>query len=292
LRFDNVFAAERWEQNFQVAARLPLTEAFSLRQELRAGLQNETVLGDELTATYHDALAMLEKTAIELKTSESLRIAATVQQQWIANNSVPFAEIVTYGTEAKFKPVKTTTLTLQADWSERQEFAASQSDQENYRLSLEQELVPKVITAAAGVSLGHLEDALQSDKESFTQKVEGSLKWTPLTKTTFTLGGERSTRESESLEEAVDAYAVKLQQQLFARSKVELQAGYELHTRAPLDSDPLTTGSAWTLGANSDFALREDWNAGLGVRYRQPDDPASVAPVGELSLSLSLKGRF
>jgi len=39
LRFDNVFAAERWEQNFQLATKLPLSEALSLRQELRSGIQ-------------------------------------------------------------------------------------------------------------------------------------------------------------------------------------------------------------------------------------------------------------
>jgi hypothetical protein len=291
LRFDSVLAAERWEQNFQFAARLPVAEAFSLRQELRTGMQNETVLGDELTATFRDALVMLEKTAAELKASEALSLAASVQQQWLANNSVPFAEIVTYGAEAKFAPVKTTTVKLQLEWQERDEFTATQSAQETYRLTLEQELIPKRLTAATGAALGHFDDAMIDERENFTRKMEGSLKWSPLTTTALTLGGERSARESIGLVESGESYAVKVQQQLFAQSKLELQAGYELHTRSPLDADR-TTGSAWTLGANSDFAVRDGWNAGVGLRYRLREDAASAKPTDEVSVTLSVKGKF
>lgn len=291
LRFDDVLAAERWEQNFQLAARLPVEEAFSLRQEFRAGLQNETVLGDDLSTFFRDALTTLEKTSAELLASEAFRIAASIQEQWLANNSVPFAEIVTYGAEMKFSPVKTTTVKLQLELSERDEFAATQSKQENYRLALEQELVPKRLSAAAGASLGHADDAVLADRESFARKVDGSLKWTPLAATSLTFGGERSAREAVALVEGGEAYAVKLQQQLFARSKLELQAGYELHTRTPFDAEP-ATGSVWNWSANSDFAFRDEWNAGVGLRYRLREDAASPVLSDELSLTLSVKGRF
>lgn len=291
MRFDDVLAAERWEQNFQLATRLPVAEAFSLRQEFRSGVQNETVLGDELTTVFHDALAMLEKTAAELRASEALRIAASIQEQWLATNSVPFAEIVTYGVEAKFSPVKTTTVKLQLEWQDRDEFAATQSDQETYRLTLEQELVPKRLTAGAGAAFGHFDDATFADRENFTRKMEGSLKWTPLAATTLTLGGEVSAREALALVESGEAYAVKVQQQVFTRSKLELQAGYELHTRSPLDAAEIA-GATWTLGANSDFALRDDWNAGVGVRYRLREAPSGAPPADELSLTLSVKGKF
>jgi hypothetical protein len=291
MRYDNVLAAERWEQNFQLAARLPVAETFSLRQELRAGLQNETVLGDELSTTFKDALAMLEKTAAELRASEALRLAASIQEQWLATNSVPFAEIVTYGVEAKYSPVKTTTVKLQLEWQDRNEFAATQTDQENYRLTLEQELVPKSLVAAGGAALGHSDVVEFADRESFTRKLEGSLKWTPLAATALTLGSDLSTRESPALVESGEAYAVKVQQQLFARSKLELQAGYELHTRSPLEA-AAAGDAAWTLGANSDFALHEDWNAGVGVRYRQRTETTNPLPADELSFSLSVKGKF
>ncbi|MGB8169801.1 MAG: hypothetical protein WCF18_20030 [Chthoniobacteraceae bacterium] len=291
LRFDDVLAAERWEQNFQLAARLPVAEAFSLRQEFRTGLQNETVLGDELTTIFHDALAMLEKTSAELKSSEALRIAASVQQQWLATNSVPFAEIVTYGVEAKYSPAKTTAVKLQLEWQDRAEFAATQSGQETYRLTLEQELVPKRLAASTGASLGHFDDAIFAERESFTRKMEGSLKWTPLAATALTLGGELSAREALALVETGEACAVKVQQQIFARSKLELQAGYELQTRSPLEAAP-TAGTAWTLGANSDFAVGESWNAGAGVRYRLRDDTAAAPTSDELSFTLSVKGKF
>lgn len=291
LRFDDVLSAERWEQNFQLAARLPVAEAFSLRQEFRTGLQTETVLGAEFTTHYRDALAVLEKTSAELRASEALRLAAIVQQQWLATNNVPFAEIVTYGVEAKFSPVKTTTLKLQLEWLEREEFSMTETAQETYRLTLEQELVPKRLAAGAGVAIGHFDDRELDDREHYTRKMEGSLKWTPLTATTLTLGGELSAREALALLESGEAYAVKLQQQLFARSKLELQAGYELHTRSPLDADP-TSGAAWTLGANSDFAVGDGWNAGAGVRYRLREDAVSVTPLDELSFTLSVKGKF
>lgn len=291
LRFDDVLAAERWEQNFRLAARLPVAEAFSLRQEFRTGLQSETVLGDEFTTLYRDAIAMLEKTSAELQASEALRLAASIQEQWLATNSVPFAEIVTYGVEAKFSPVKQTTVKLQIEWQDREEFIATQTGQENYRLTLEQELVPKRLAAGAGAALGHFDDAAVAEREHFTRKMEGSLKWTPLTATALTLGGELSTREALALIESGEAYAVKVQQQIFARSKVELQAGYELHTRSPLDAAE-TVGTAWTLGANSDFAVGESWNAGASVRYRLREDALSVAPIDEVSFTLSVKGKF
>jgi hypothetical protein len=291
LRFDDVRSTERWEQNFQLAARLPVAETFSLRQEFRAGLQNETVLGQELSTAFRDAVAVLEKTSAELRASEALLLAASVQDQWIANNSVPFAEIVTYGVEAKFTPVKVTTVRLQLEWQERDEFAATQSEQETYRLALEQELVPKRLTAATGASLAHADDLVLTDRESFTRKMDGSLKWTPLAATAVTLGAELSTREAVSLVEGGEAYALKVQQQLFARSKLELQGGYELHTRSILD-EVTRTGAAWNLGASSDFAVREDWNAGVGVRYRLRDEPTGALVGDELSLTLSVKGKF
>ena len=291
LRFDDVLAAERWEQNFQLAARLPIAEAFSLRQEFRTGLQSETVLGDELTTLYRDALAMLEKTSVELRASEALRLAASVQQQWLATNSVPFAEIVTYVVEGKFSPVKAVSVKLQLEWQDREEFTATETAQETYRLSLEQDLVPKRLAAGAGAALGHFDDLAIDDREHFTRKLEGSLKWTPLAATALTLGGELSAREASALVESGEAYAVKLQQQLFTRSKLELQAGYELHTRSPLDA-AATAGTSWTLGANSDFAVGESWNAGAGVRYRLHEEAASVAPIDELSFTLSVKGKF
>ena len=291
LRFDNVLAAERWEQNFQFAARLPVAEAFSLRQEFRAGLQNETVLGDELSTSFRDALTTLEKTSAELLASEAFRIAASIQEQWLANNSVPFAEIVTYGAEMKFSPVKTTTVKLQLELGERDEFAATQSEQENYRLALEQELVPKRLSAAAGLARGHADDLERADRESFTRKLDGLLKWTPLAVTTLSLSGERSAREAVALVEESAGYALKVQQQIFASSKLELQAGYELHTRSPLAAAP-SAGVAWNLGANSDFAFGDEWNAGVGVRYRQREASGGPLPAEELSLTLSVKGRF
>lgn len=291
IRFADVTSTEHWEQNFQLAARLPVAEAFSLRQEFRTGLQSDTVLGQELASTYRDALAMLEKTAAELRASEALRIAASIQQQWIANNSVPFAEIVTYGAEAKFTPVKATTIKLQLELAQREEFVASQSAQETCRLALEQELIEKRLSVATGGSLAHSDEAVSADRESVTRRFDGSLKWTPAEPTTLTLGGELSTRDAVALVESGKAYAAKLQQKLSAWAKLELQAGYELRTRSPLD-DAQAAGSAWNLGANSDFALHEDWNAGLGVRYRLHDDAPVATPADELSLTLSVKGRF
>ena len=291
LRYDDVASTERWEQNFQLAARLPLAEQFTLKQEYRAGVQNETVLGQELATVFRDSLAMIEKTTAELRASEALSLAASAQNQWLANNSIPFAEIVTYGVEAKFSPAKTTTVRLQLEWQERDEFAATQSGQETYRLALEQELVPKRLTAATGASLAHSEDLIFADRESFTRKMDGSLKWTPLAATAITLGGELSAREAVKLTESGEAYAVKVQQQLFAGAKLELQGGYELHTRSPLDA-ACGTDAAWNLGANSDFVLREDWNAGVGVRYRLREDTAVVAPGDDLSFTLSVKGKF
>ena len=289
VSFPDVTSTEHWEQNFQLAAKLPVAETFSLRQEFRTGVQNDTVLGPELATVFRDSLAMLEKTSMDLIASEALRIAASVQEQWIANNSVPFAEIVTYGVETKFSPVKTTTVKLQLELSQRDEFAGSQSDAESYRLSLEQELLPKHLTAATGASLAHSGDALLADRESFTRKMDGSLKWTPAAATALTLGGEWSARDA--VVESGEAWAAKLQKKLSARTKLELQAGYELHTRSPIEG-AAATGSAWNLGANSDFSLRDDWNAGVGVRYRLREEPAGGVPLDELSLTLSVKGKF
>jgi hypothetical protein len=285
VRFDDVLAAERWEQGFLLTARLPVTEALSLRQELHTGLQTETVLGDELSSTYHDALAMLERTAVELLASERLRLAVSAQQQWLATNSVPFAEIVTYGGEAKYSPGKTTTAKLQLEVSDRAEVSGAESDQETYRLSLEQELVPKWLSAAGGAALVVADDALT---ESVARRYEASMKWTPLAATALTLGGEHAVRESTAEIEARRAYGLKVQQQLFAGSKLELQAGCDLHTRSPLDG-PEVAGAGWNLGASSDFAIREDWRAGIGVRYREE---AAAPQPEELSFTLSVKGKF
>ncbi len=285
VRFDDVLAAERWEQGFLLAARLPVTEALSLRQELRTGLQTETILGDEFSATYRDALTMLERTAAELQASEALRLAVSAQQQWLATNSVPFAEIVTYGGEAKYSPTKTTTVKLQLELAERTETVGTEAVQETYRLSLEQELVPKWLGAAGGGALSMNDDA---EGESRGYRYDASLKWTPLAATTVTLGGERGTRGTGDEIESRDAVAVKLQQQLFAGSKLELQAGYDLRTRSPLDG-PEVAGAGWNLGMNSDFSLREDWRAGVGVRYREE---ATTLKPEEVSFSLSVKGKF
>jgi len=283
VRFDDVFAAERWEQGFLLAARLPVTEALSLRQELRTGLQTETVLGDELSATYRDALTMLERTAAELQASEALRLSVSAQQQWLATNSVPFAEIVTYGGEAKFSPAKTTTVKLQLELAERAEMSGAESVQETYRLSLEQELVPKWLSATGGAALVDAEGPA-----ALGRRGEASLKWTPLAATALTLGGERGVRETAAERETRDAVSLKVQQQVFVGSKLELQAGYDLRTRSPLDG-PEAAGAGWNLGVNSDFALREDWRAGIGVRYRE--DAAAPRPE-EVSFSLSVKGKF
>jgi hypothetical protein len=201
---------------------------------------------------------------------------------------VPFAEIVTYGAEARFTPVKTTAVKLQLESSQRAEFVGTQSAQATYRLALEQELVPKLKATAALARVHSAEDVAPAN-ESNTDRLEGSLQWSPLAATSFTLGAESNARETAALREVTDAVAVKMQQQLFTRSKLELQAGYELLTRAPLDAPP---AAGWSVGANSDFALHEDWNAGLGVRYRLREEPAAATPVDELSLTLSVKGRF
>lgn len=291
VRYDNVLEAERWEQNFRLATRLPIAGAFSLRQEFRTGLQNETVLGHALSTSFRDALVMLEKTSAEVKASEALRIAASIEQQWLATNSVPFAEIVTYGVETKYSPTKATTVKLQMEGQERDEFAATQSGQETFRLVLEQELVMKRLAAGVGLTLGHFNDVIMPEREYFNGKLEGSLAWTPLTTTVLTLGGGVSAREAAALAESSEDYTLHLRQQLFARSKLELQAGYQMHARLPLET-PETAGSAWKLGANSDFALRDDWNAGVGVLYRVREDHASETLGEELSFTLSVNGKF
>ena len=84
----------KWEQGFILHARLPVDDGFSIRQDIRAGLQTETVLGDALSSTYRDALTLLEKTSAELRATEALRVTASIQEQWLANNQVPFAEIM------------------------------------------------------------------------------------------------------------------------------------------------------------------------------------------------------
>ncbi|MEA3209981.1 MAG: hypothetical protein QOE70_3038 [Chthoniobacter sp.] len=290
LRFDDVLAAERWEQNFALTTRLPIDESFSLRQEFRAGMQSESVLGNELSIAFRDALAVLEKTAAELRVSEAWRLEASIQEQRLANNSIPFAEIVTYGAEAKFAPAPTTAVKLQLELQQRDEFTAGESAQDTWRLALEQDLVPKLVKASAGVSMVHFVDAQVAERESLAEKFEWSLKWSPIARTALLLGAERTSREALTLSEAMDSYAVKLQQQLFGKSKIELQAGYESHLRTALE--PILPDAVWSLGANSDFAVHEDWNAGLGVRYRLREEPALLTPADELSLTLSLKGRF
>jgi hypothetical protein len=297
LRVGEFPAEEKWEQGFLLAARLPVDDAFLLRQDIRTGLQTETVLGDALSFTYRDALALLEKTSAELRASEALRLAASIQQQWLANNRVPFAEIVTYGTEAVARPAKNLTLKLQAEWQEHAEFAGAVAEQQAYRLAIEEELVPKKLKASAGAALVDSEDA--TGREISERKWDAALFWSPNgDRTALTLSADLADREITCDPQFADGtsadrmanYHVKLRQRLFARSQIELQAGRET---PPLQAvDGLPSADAWSLGANSDFFLREGWNAALGLRYRLQDDSPSPAPADEFSLTLSLRGLF
>jgi hypothetical protein len=294
LRVNDTLTTEKWEQGFLLHARLPLDEAFSIRQDIRTGLQTETVFGDALATTYRDALTLLEKTSAELRASEALRIAASIQQQWLANNQVPFAEIVAYGTEVVARPVQSITLKLQAEWHEREEFAGSTAEQQSYRLVIDEEFVPKKLKASACAGIVDSEDA--SGREVSERRWGALLFWSPDgDRTALTLGADFAEREiTGGPENAIGAdldrvanYQVKLRQRFFLRSNVELQAGRELH---PLNfTDGLPSVDAWNLGANSDFFLREELSAALGLRYRLRDE---AAPADEFSLTLSIKGRF
>jgi hypothetical protein len=254
------------------------------------GLQTETILGSELSAAYRDALAVLERTSAELRASEFLRLAASAQQQWVASNRVPFAEIVTYGTEASITPVKASVLKLQAEWQQHDEFAATASEQDTYRLALEQELIPKRLRASVGVAFVHFDDENLADRESFARKLDTALRWTPIEQTSLTLGAELADQAALHAGSSSGAYAVKLQRRLARRTKLELQAGYEQRTLESLDAR--SSNEVWNLGAQSDFTLRDDLAAGLGLRYRQRHDSLFPRPEDEVSLSLSVKGRF
>lgn len=297
LRVSDFPAVEKWEQGFLLHARLPVDETFSLRQEFRTGLQTENILENGLSATYRDALALLEKTSAEVRASDALRLAASIQQQWLATNRVPFAEIVTYGTEAVAKPVKSVTLKLHAEWQQRDDFAGVVAEQQTYRLAVDEEWIPKKLKASAGAAL--LDSADEAGREISERKWDAALFWSPDgDRIAFTLGADLADRgitassqseQGASVDRVVN-YHAKLRQRLFARSQIELQGGRELH---PLESpNGLPSAEAWTLGANSDFHLREDWNAALGLRYRLRDEPLPLAPADEFSLTLSVKGRF
>jgi hypothetical protein len=290
---DSVFAAERWGQDFLLTARLPVTEALSLRQELRSGLQSETVLGDPLSASFRDAFTMLEKTAAELRASEALRIAATIQQQWLATNSVPFATITTYGAEARFAPVKATTFKLQAEWQERTDLAAAAlSEQDAYRAALEQTLAAGLVTAEAGTAVLLAKEAAPAAEGSVTGRLDGTLKWTPLQDSALALGAELSTRDAAILGETTRAYALRLQQRLDATSRVEFLAGYTAHTHTDAAGTAPDPEGRWNVGASSEIGLAQDVAAGFGVRYQVRDEAPLLFAPEDLSITLSLKGRF
>lgn len=286
-RNEGAFAAERWQQDFLLTARLPVDEAFTIRQEIRSGVQSETILGQELATTYRDALSLLEKTSAELRAG-ALRLAAFAQQQWIANNSVPFSEIVTYGTEAAITAMRHLTLKLQAEWRQREEFAASTFADEQYRLLLDYEWIPKRFRTTAGIALAHSVNESSELPENSQRKLEAGLRWTPFERTALTLGAELAAHDTLAAETETEAYAVKLQQQLLPSARLELQAGYEEKGQVALGSRQ----GLWNLGANSDFTLSSDWAAGLGIRYRHHQQSPLRPPAEELSLSLSLKGSF
>lgn len=284
-------ATDKWEQGFVLAAWLPIDETFTLKQDFRTGLQSETVLGQALAATYRDALAVMEKTSAELKASEAVRIAAAIQQQWLANNQVPFAEITTYGAEAAITANKTTTLKLQSEWQQREEAAATDTTaQETYRLLLAHELLPKRLHASTAVSLVHSANNEDADRETLLRKIESALRWTPMEQTAFTLGGEFGDQGATVTDTTGATYLLKLQQQIFRGAKVEVQGGYE--QRLQETAEEITRDGAWNLGANSDFTLRDEWAAGVGLRYRQRDDVSLQRSADEVSFSLSVKGKF
>ena len=233
---------------------------------------------------------MLEKTSAELRASDALRLTASIEQQRIANNSVPFAEIVAYGTEAALTPVKTTTIKFQLEWQQRDEVAAVVSERETIRLAIEQEFIPKKLKTSAGASLVLIPNETVREADSEARKFETAVQWSPLAQTAVTLGAELATREAVRLNETVENYALKLQRQLFPGSTVELQAGYEQRWQDSLST--FSQATSWNLGARSDFGLRDDWMAGVGLRYRLRDEAPLLTPTDELSLTLSLKGRF
>lgn len=280
---------ESWQQGIGLATRLPVGEAVSLVQEFKAGLQVETTFTDLLSTASRDALTTLERTAAELRLSEALKWEVSAQQQWLANNSVPFAEIVSYGTELKFAPSKTGSVALQAQWEEREQFPAPAGVQQSYRVTGERQLGSPAVRASAGAAYAVQEDA----GEAITTKLESALKWTPVKATTFTLRLDE-TRRALPLQgelEIADLLGVILQQQLHAQSRVELQAGYELRSRTR-DETALAESSAWNLGASSDIRLLENTAAGFGVRYRLREDSPFTAPTEEVSFTLSVKGQF
>lgn len=297
LRVDGLLTAEKWEQGFLLHARLPVDEMISLRQDFRTGLQTETILGDALATTYRDALTLLEKTSAELRASEALRIAASIQQQWLANNQVPFAEIISYGTEVVAKPAPSVTLKLQAEWQEREEVAGPVAEQQAYRLAIDEEFIPKKLKVIVGAGIVDSKDAM--GHEVSERKWNAALFWSPDgDQTMCTLGVDLAERESggdarlaQGPElDRVASYHLKLRQRWFARSHVELQAGRELH--APDSSNGMASTETWNLGTNSDFLFRDELNAGLGLRYRLRDDSSASVVGNEFSLTLSLKGRF
>lgn len=288
LRFDDVLAAERWEQNFHLLSRLPLDETFTLKQEFRAGMQNETILGDAVTTQFRDAITAMEKSSAEWAVTEALKLALAIQQQLLANNSVPFAEITTYGVQGTVSPTKTTTLKLEASWQDKQEFTGALSDQENYRIALEQQVQQLKASVAGGLSRADLASTVEL--ESLIRKAELALRWNPLPATVLTLASELAWQELRATDELIETYALKLEQRLASFGKVELQAAREL--RASETAGLLTDRSAWSLGANSTLALHEAWNAGFGVRYKLQEAPDFVTPVDELSFTLSLRTSF
>jgi hypothetical protein len=288
-------AVEKWEQGFLIHARLPVDETFSLSQDLRTGVQTETILGTAFATTYRDALSLLEKTSAEFRASEALRLAASIQQQWLATNQIPFAEIVTYGTEAVAKPAPRTSLRLQAEWQERQEATGANAAQQAYRLAVDEEFVPKKLKAGLSAALVDSGDA--AGRTIAERKWGAALFWSPDgERTALTLGAELADRDiadatDSALEmERVTNYHLKVRQRILTCSQIEFQAGRELHTAD--SSGDLPVADAWNLGANSEFSLREDWNAALGLRYRLRDDAPSLTPAHEFSLTLSVKARF
>ena len=287
------FDIDVWTQDFTLAYRLPIAEPFALRQEFRAGVQAENGLfGDEFEAALRDAVTIAERTAALLQLTESFKAELSVQDQWLAQNSVPFAEIVTYGAEAAWSPAKQTQVKARLALDQREEATGGASGRQTVRLAIEQEFVPARVKASAAASVAHQDDALVAEKEARIEKIEAALKWTPFSPTTFALHYERGEKTLLTLDETEFAqlYGFKLQQQLFPQMKLELNAAHDARLREALDS--ATRTGTWNLGASSDLTLLENWNAGVGIRYRFRDDTLLTAPPEELSLTLSLKGKF
>ena len=284
------FDIDVWTQDFTLAYRLPIAEPFALRQEFRAGVQTENGLfNEESEAALRDAVTVTERTAALLQLSDSLKAELSVQAQWLAQNSVPFAEIVTYGAEAAWSPARQTHVKARLALDQREETAGAASEQETVRLAIEQDIAPARVKASAAASVAHQDDAV---KEARIEKIEAALKWTPFTPTSFALHYERGEKTMLTLDETESAqlYAFKLQQQLFPQMKIELNAAHDARLREALES--ATRTGTWNLGASSDLILLENWNAGVGIRYRFRDDTLLTAPPEELSLTLSVKGKF